>query len=899
MTEVLSFDRPNGLVKPLPAKYTLLMQGSSYEKERAGAKADLESHTPSRSNRTSYQRPFEEYKEGRSSGSPRAQEEHRDNQQQERMSATMRDRYRFHDEDVTGGGVATTSNTENRQAMSPSSSSLKRDDWHYSNQQSSGSGMKRRHSQRSPSRPRSQQGSQAAQIASIKEVERDNDTRRTNETGGDGSANDDDRLFRHNIINDSPRKTPRLDRHSSASHGHLVEPAQPEWQNRRGLSHQSETESTSASSRLQMSHSRTSSTDDDPRRLVHPSSTGRRPGNYEGNADESEQGPNYIWQQQERAALASQNSGRPVGGERNDQENRHSNLPPLFTGYAQGNAPSSAPTSAANAEGNEQSLRYNERSSSPAPRLPAFAALSPYQHGSRGRGSPPPVSQHSNHPTGLPSITQHMQSRGQSEYGSSQMVTSPRAIGPSSMSANSPSLSQTSHQTPGQAFIHPSLAGLPVAGGGPGSKQQPSFVSKLYSMLEDDTIEEMIAWGASGTTFSVANPAEFAKVVLPNWFKHSNWQSFVRQLNMYGFHKVNHTYQGTPEEEIQVWEFKHPNFRRGEVHLLSEIKRKSSRHKRQDSLTHSMTNAADYDMGGTPSPEMGLTPHGHMHPSAAYGGSHPLRSHHPNQGSIHHAYGRPAAGPYQGYAADAPVGPSGVTGPPAISYPPHDAHPAAVQHTGLPHSEPAGQLMRGEQGLGANEGVLARVDDLSDRIDAIIRHASYLENQLRTVTDQMFHSQQNEASLRAHVHHLESQMRSLSDQLYQSRQGGPNPPPPSGASGSREFSPQPAAATMQGGPLPPASPSASSISRAEQSMREGNQSTNVGQMPSFVSRSPNLGHQAYANRSVHGHASGSLAPSPSANPNRPMPASSADAYTKLGPPPVPGNVQRSKRSTPP
>ncbi|PWN33356.1 winged helix DNA-binding domain-containing protein, partial [Meira miltonrushii] len=101
-----------------------------------------------------------------------------------------------------------------------------------------------------------------------------------------------------------------------------------------------------------------------------------------------------------------------------------------------------------------------------------------------------------------------------------------------------------------------------------------SFVSKLYSMLEDDTIEEMIAWGPSGTTFSVANPAEFAKVVLPNWFKHSNWQSFVRQLNMYGFHKVNHTYQGTPEEEIQVWEFKHPNFRRGEVHLLSEIKRK-------------------------------------------------------------------------------------------------------------------------------------------------------------------------------------------------------------------------------------------------------------------------------------------------------------------------------------
>ncbi|PWN90805.1 winged helix DNA-binding domain-containing protein, partial [Acaromyces ingoldii] len=124
-------------------------------------------------------------------------------------------------------------------------------------------------------------------------------------------------------------------------------------------------------------------------------------------------------------------------------------------------------------------------------------------------------------------------------------------------------------------MIHPSLAGLPGAGGSAGgSKQQPSFVSKLYSMLEDDSIEDMIAWGPSGTVFSVANPAEFSRIVLPNWFKHSNWQSFVRQLNMYGFHKVNHTYQGTPDDEIQVWEFKHPSFRRGEIHLLNDIKRK-------------------------------------------------------------------------------------------------------------------------------------------------------------------------------------------------------------------------------------------------------------------------------------------------------------------------------------
>ncbi|PWN97376.1 winged helix DNA-binding domain-containing protein, partial [Tilletiopsis washingtonensis] len=101
-----------------------------------------------------------------------------------------------------------------------------------------------------------------------------------------------------------------------------------------------------------------------------------------------------------------------------------------------------------------------------------------------------------------------------------------------------------------------------------------SFVSKLYSMLEDRSIEDLIQWGPDGTAFSVANPAEFSRLVLPQWFKHSNWQSFVRQLNMYGFHKVNHTYQGNPADEVQIWEFKHASFRRGDIHALADIKRK-------------------------------------------------------------------------------------------------------------------------------------------------------------------------------------------------------------------------------------------------------------------------------------------------------------------------------------
>ncbi|WVR07747.1 hypothetical protein IAU60_004790 [Kwoniella sp. DSM 27419] len=111
----------------------------------------------------------------------------------------------------------------------------------------------------------------------------------------------------------------------------------------------------------------------------------------------------------------------------------------------------------------------------------------------------------------------------------------------------------------------------------PSQKTQAAFVGKLYSMLEDDEIIKtgLIYWSAGGTTFTCPNPTEFSKVVLPRYFKHNNWQSFVRQLNMYSFNKVNDIY--ATSNDPQAWEFRHNLFRRGEPQLLASIKRKSSR----------------------------------------------------------------------------------------------------------------------------------------------------------------------------------------------------------------------------------------------------------------------------------------------------------------------------------
>lgn len=58
------------------------------------------------------------------------------------------------------------------------------------------------------------------------------------------------------------------------------------------------------------------------------------------------------------------------------------------------------------------------------------------------------------------------------------------------------------------------------------------FVHKLYRMVSDTEYQHLISWNATGTSVVVTNFDEFAKEVLGKHFKHSNFSSFIRQLNM-------------------------------------------------------------------------------------------------------------------------------------------------------------------------------------------------------------------------------------------------------------------------------------------------------------------------------------------------------------------------------
>ena len=55
--------------------------------------------------------------------------------------------------------------------------------------------------------------------------------------------------------------------------------------------------------------------------------------------------------------------------------------------------------------------------------------------------------------------------------------------------------------------------------------------------MEDPKNFDLIRWSTAGDSFIVFDEEEFAKTLIPELFKHANYASFVRQLNMYGFHK--------------------------------------------------------------------------------------------------------------------------------------------------------------------------------------------------------------------------------------------------------------------------------------------------------------------------------------------------------------------------
>ena len=87
-------------------------------------------------------------------------------------------------------------------------------------------------------------------------------------------------------------------------------------------------------------------------------------------------------------------------------------------------------------------------------------------------------------------------------------------------------------------------------------------------MVSDPSTDAIVRWTEDGNSFVVLDEFSFAKQLLPLYFRHKNFSSFIRQLNFYNFSK-----RAVDGKYIRL---QHPYFKRNQLHLLQLIKRKST-----------------------------------------------------------------------------------------------------------------------------------------------------------------------------------------------------------------------------------------------------------------------------------------------------------------------------------
>lgn len=79
-------------------------------------------------------------------------------------------------------------------------------------------------------------------------------------------------------------------------------------------------------------------------------------------------------------------------------------------------------------------------------------------------------------------------------------------------------------------------------------------------LTKKNEFEDVICWSQNDCEILIKDQKKLEKTVLPLFFRHNKIESFVRQLNMYRFSKVNKV-----EKERNHLYFKNEHFRKGNM----------------------------------------------------------------------------------------------------------------------------------------------------------------------------------------------------------------------------------------------------------------------------------------------------------------------------------------------
>lgn len=90
------------------------------------------------------------------------------------------------------------------------------------------------------------------------------------------------------------------------------------------------------------------------------------------------------------------------------------------------------------------------------------------------------------------------------------------------------------------------------------------FLTQLWAAVNDERCADWIRWNDAGNGFIIPAVSPFEANVLPMYYKHNRYSSFLRSLSYYSFVKVSN-----PDAAA---EYTHPQFRRGHPEDLSRVR---------------------------------------------------------------------------------------------------------------------------------------------------------------------------------------------------------------------------------------------------------------------------------------------------------------------------------------